>query len=364
MRTVDRRGFLVVSAGAVAGTALLGTPRPARAQRGKSIVVVSFGGTYQDAQRKCYYEPFEAATGIKVVEDTIATAGKVKAMVDSKNVTWDVCEMPSPAILTLHGEGYLEDIDWAVVPKDDLLEYAVLPGGAGIFNYSWVLAFNTKHFRKDGKHPKSWADFWNVKDFPGPRAIDAGNRGIAPLEFAVMADGVPPAKVYPIDVERAWRALDRIKPDVVKWPTSFAQHMQLLQDGEVVMTTASSNRVVPAMRAGAPVDFVWNQGMLDTTYLAIPKGSRNRAEALKFIAFATQAKPQAELMKLQPGGPVNRKAFEYLSADEASVLSTYKPNAAQQLVLNPRWWQEKGPSGKNHYQEYTERFAAWVIKKS
>jgi putative spermidine/putrescine transport system substrate-binding protein len=363
MRTVDRREFLKASASLTVAAAALGMPATVRAQRGKSIVVVSFGGTYQEAQRKTYYEPFEAATGIKVVEDTIPTAAKIKAMVDSQNVTWDVCEFASANALTLHKEGLLEDINWDVVPKDDLVEQAVLPGAVGIFNYSWVLAFNTKHFRKDGKHPRTWADFWNVRDFPGPRALDAGNRGIAPLEFAVMADGVPLDKVYPIDVERGWRGLDRIKPAVVKWPTSFAQHMQLLQDGEVAMTTASSNRVVPAMKAGAPIDFVWNQGLLDTTYLAIPKGSKNRAEALRFIAFATQAKPQAAMAKLQPGGPVNRKAFDLLTAEEASVLATHKPNAAQQLVLNPRWWQEPGKTGKSHYQEYTERFASWVIKK-
>jgi putative spermidine/putrescine transport system substrate-binding protein len=363
MNRIDRRQFLKGSARLAVGTAALGVPAIARAQRGKSIVVVSFGGTYQEAQRKSYYQPFEAATGIKVVEDTIPTAAKIKAMVDSRNVTWDVCEVASTNALTLHKDGLLEDIDWTAVPKEDLVEHAVLPGAVGIFNYSWVLAFNTKHFRKDGVHPRNWADFWNVKDFPGPRALDAGNRGIAPLEFAVMADGVPPDKVYPIDVERGWRALEHIKPHVVKWPTSFAQHMQLLQDGEVVMTTASSNRVVPAAKAGAPVDFVWNQGLLDTTYYAIPRGSRNRAQAHQFIAFATQAKPQAELAKLQPGGPVNRKAFDHLTPEEASVLATHKPNAAQQVVLNPRWWQEPGKTGKSHYQEYVERWSAWVIKK-
>ena len=363
MSVMDRRGFLKTSAGAAVAAATVGLPGAARAQRGKSIVVVSFGGTYQDAQRKAYYEPFEAATGIKVVEDTIATAAKLKAMVDSKNVTWDVCEFASANVLTLHKEGLLDDIDWSAVPKEDLIEQAILPGGVGVFVYSWVLAFNTKHFKKDGKHPRSWADFWNTKDFPGARGLDAGNRGIAPLEFAVMADGVPPDKVYPIDVERGWRALERIKPHVVKWPTSFAQHMQLLQDGEVTMTTASSNRVVPAMKAGAPLDFVWNQGLLDTTYYTIPKGSKSRAEAHRFIAFATQAKPQAAVAKMQPGGPVNRKAFDLLTPEEASVLATHKPNAAQQLVLNPRWWQEPGTTGKNHYQEYVDRWTAWVIKK-
>lgn len=361
--SMNRRKFLAASA-AAAGSVSLGFPGIARSQRGKSIVVVSFGGTYQAAQRKCFYEPFSAASGVKVIEDTIPTAAKIKAMVDSKNVSWDVVEITSAVGLSLFADGYLEPIDYNIVGKADLPQQALLPGATGMFNYSWVLAFNTKHFRKDGKHPRSWADFWNVKEFPGPRGIDAGNRGITPLEFALLADGVPRDKLYPLDVERGWRSLDRIKPHVAKWPTSFAQHMQLLQDGEVVMTTAASNRVVPAMRAGAPIDFVWNEGMLDMTYYAVPKGSRNKEDAMRLIAFVTQAKPQAELMKLQPGGPVNRKAFDYLSPEESQVLSTYKPNADQQWVLNPQWWEQKGKTGRNHYQEYVERFAGWVIKRS
>lgn len=358
----DRRTFLAASA-AVAGGAVLGFPGIARSQRGKNIVVVSFGGTYQGAQRKCYYEPFAAATGIRVSEDTIPTPAKIKAMVDARNVSWDVVEITSAVGLSLFEDGYLEPIDYNIVPKTDLVDQAILPGSTGIFNYSWVLAFNTKHFRKDGKHPRNWADFWNVREFPGPRGMDAGNRGITPLEFALLADGVAPNKLYPLDVERAWKSLDRIKPSVAKWPTSFAQHMQLLQDGEVVMTTAASNRVVPAMQAGAPLDFVWNQGMLDMTYYAVPKGTKNKEEAMKFIAFATQAKPQAELQKLQPGGPVNRKAFDFLTPEESKNLSTFQPNADQQWVLNPQWWQQKGKTGRNHYQEYLERFAGWVIKR-
>jgi putative spermidine/putrescine transport system substrate-binding protein len=358
-----RRNFIAASA-AVAGSAALGFPGIAASQRGKNIVVVSFGGAYQEAQRKAYYEPFAAATGIKVSEDTIPTPAKIKAMVDAKNVSWDVVEITSAVGLALFADGYLEPIDYNIVAKTDLPEQAILPGATGIFIYSWVLAFNTKHYQKTGKHPKSWADFWNVKEFPGPRGIDSGNRGITPLEFALIADGVPTNKLYPLDVERAWRSLDRIKPSVVKWPTSFAQHMQILQDGEAVMTTAASNRVVAAMRAGAPVDFVWNQGMIDMTYYAVPKGSKNKEEAMKFIAYATQAKPQAEAQKLQPGGPVNLKAFDHLTPEQSAVLSTYKPNRDQQWALNPQWWEQKGKSGRNHYQEYVERYAGWVIKRS
>lgn len=362
MTHVNRRQFLKAVAGTAGVVGLTGFPGVARAQRGKSIVVVSFGGSFQDAERKAYYQPFEAATGIKVLEDTIAAPAKIKAMVDSKNVIWDVCELATASAMTLQSEGYLEEIDYGIVGKDDLFEAAILPAATACFFWSVVLAWNTKHYQRQGKYPKSWADFWDVKNFPGRRSMDAGNRGPTSLELALMADGVPREKMYPLDVDRAWRSLDRVKPHVVKWYTSFAQAMQLLIDGEAVMGTAPANRVIPVMRQGGPVDFVWNQGMLDSTVWAVPKGSRNRREAMEFINFATRPKPQAEMMKQQPGGPVNRKAFDHLTEAEAAQLATYRPNMEVQLVLNSRWWQDKGRSGKPHYQEYLDRFATWVIK--
>ena len=163
-------------------------------------------------------------------------------------------------------------------------------------------------------------------------------------------------------MERAWRSLDRIKPHVVKWTTSFAQSMQLVVDGEAALSTNPSNRLTPARRDGAPVDFVWDQGLLDFTCWAIPKGTRNRREALQFIAFSTAAKAQAEMMKMQPGGPINLKAFGHLSDDEAKALATYKANLERQLVLNPKWWAEKGPSGKTHYEDYLDQVSGWMSR--
>src|SRR5258707_11657222 len=57
----------------------------------RELVVVSYGGSYQEAQRKAIFEPFEKATGIKIKEaEWSGEYAKLKAMVDSGNVTWDV----------------------------------------------------------------------------------------------------------------------------------------------------------------------------------------------------------------------------------------------------------------------------------
>ncbi len=361
MPDISRREFLKSVSAAGCGSTLLGPKATLAQSKGdRRIVVVSFGGAYQAAQRKAYYQPFEAATGIKVVEDTLPTPAKLKAMVDTKNVTWDVVEVASSTAFAM--SQYFEDIDYNVVSKAELLQSAVLPNATGLFFYSVVLSFNTKQYRKDGKHPKTWTEFWDVKTFPGPRVLDAGNRGWTVMEMALLADGVPKEKIYPLDMERAWRSLDRVRPHVVKWTTSFAQSMQLLVDGEAVLATNPSNRLVPARHDGAPVDFVWDQGLLDYTCWAIPKGAHNRREALQFIAFSTTAKAQAEFVKQQPGGPVNLKAFNHLTEDEAQLLATYRQNLERQLVLNPKWWAEKGSSGKTHYEDYLDRVSAWMLK--
>lgn len=362
MEGLSRREFLRVGAGAAVGAGVLGFPNVVLPQKkgGRQLVVASFGGSYQAGQRKAYYQPFEAATGIKVVEDTLPTPAKIRAMVDSKNVTWDVAEAASSSVFTL--TEYLEEIDYSVVPKDNLIPSAVHPQATGIFFYSVVLSINTKHYQKDGKHPKSWAEFWDVETFPGPRALDAGNRGWTIMEIALLADGVPKEKIYPLDMERAWKSLDRIKPHVVKWTTSFGQSMQLLVDGEVVMNSNPSNRLVPVRAQGGPVDFVWNEGNLDYTCWVIPRGTKHRQKALEFIAFSTSARPQAEMMKLQPGGPINVKAFDHLSEEQAKVLCTYEPNRKQHLVLQPQWWAEKGASGKSNYEEYQQRYPTWVLE--
>ena len=69
--------------------AALAAALPALAQQ---ITVVNFGGANGDAQKKAFYEPFEK-TGTKVVPvEYNGEQAKIKAMVDTKNVTWDVVE--------------------------------------------------------------------------------------------------------------------------------------------------------------------------------------------------------------------------------------------------------------------------------
>ena len=146
--------------------------------------------------------------------------------------------------------------------------------------YSSVLAYSQKKYTAEAA-PNSWADFWDVKKFPGRRALR--NHPIATLEAALMADGVAPDKLYPLDVDRAFKKLEEIKPNITVWWTSGAQSAQLLNDGEVDMVMAWNGRVSALTKEGAKVAYTYNQGILQSTSLCILKDAPNLATAVRFL---------------------------------------------------------------------------------
>ena len=169
--------------------------------------------------------------------------------------------------------------------------------------YSSVLAYSQKKY-PEGRTPNSWADFWDVKKFPGRRALR--NHPIATLEAALMADGVAPDKLYPLDVDRAFKKLEEIKPHITVWWTSGAQSAQLLNDGEVDMVMAWNGRVSALAKEGAKVAFTYNQGILQSTSLCILKGAPNLATAVKLPQRGRRSRPpgqSAAAHRLRPGQP-------------------------------------------------------------
>ena len=177
--------------------------------------------------------------------------------------------------------------------------------------FSTVLAWNTKTYGDKG--PQSWADFWDVKKFPGKRSYRKGVAGA--LEPALMADGVPPDKVYevlsrPAASTRAIKKIKELKPHVAVWWSSGAQHAQLMKDGEVDMITGWNGRFDVAAKDGAKVAYTFNQALLDYDCYAIAKGAPNKDLAMKFLAEISKPQYQAEFTKYITYGPTNKKAYD------------------------------------------------------
>ncbi len=345
-----KKSPLVAAVAALAASLAL----PALAQT--TLTVVNFGGANGNAQKKAFFEPFEKTGGAKVVPvEYNGEQAKIKAMVETKKVSWDVVEVESPDVARGCDEGLFEKLDYAKIGnKADFQPAAIHECGIGIFVWSTVMAYNADKI-KDA--PKTWADFWDTKKYPGKRGMRKGAR--YNLEFALMADGVKPAEVYTVlatkeGADRAFRKLTELKPSI-QWWEAGAQPPQFLVAGDVALSTVYNGRIDAAQREGKNLAITWTGGIYDLDYWTIVKGSPNKDAALKFIAFASSPDAQAEYARNIAYGPTNTKALAKLDAKTLAGLPTAPANAKDALQFNIRFWADQG-------EALEKRFASWATQ--
>jgi putative spermidine/putrescine transport system substrate-binding protein len=325
----------------------------------EKLVICSWGGAYKKALRDGLYNSFEKKTGIRIIGTSWPDPAKIRAMVDTGNVEWDLVDISGGYATILKKHNALEKIDYSRFDKklfDEVFEGTFKPYTVRHSFYSQIMAYRKDVFGT--QHPKNWKEFWDVKRFPGPRSLMSGSGMSGGLEFALIADGVPIDKLYPLDVERAYKKLTEIKPYVVKWWKSGSNPPQLLTDKEVVAASSYHGRIIKIKEDGEPVDIVWNQGKLNNEYWGIPRGTKNYENALKFIEFSLQAQNQANWVHAYLGGigPTNKKAFPLIKPEILKNTPTSPENRKVQFLNNDEWW------GKN-LERTTELWNTWVIQK-
>ena len=346
-----------------AGLVALAVFAGAATQAQQSLVIASYGGAYQDVQRKVFFEPFTAATGIKVVEASGISVAKVRSMVMTRNVEWDLFVTSAADVQQLVTNNVLEDIDYSKIDKKVIAQLdkgAAQPRVLGTQWTSQVLAYSTKAF-PNGTNPKSWADFWNVDKFPGPRILPAGSFAINATEQALMSDGGIKG-VYPLNIDKVYAQYDKIRPSVIRWVTSSSAVPQALVDGEAVAGLANSQRIQELKDKGAPVDFTWNEGQISMTFWAMPKGLKNKDAAHKVLEFASRPEQQAALAK-HAIGTVNKEALALLSPAELAHMPSAPANFGLQSQLRPDEWLKPGKQGKTVYDDNLARWLAWSTGK-
>jgi putative spermidine/putrescine transport system substrate-binding protein len=318
------------------------------------VTIASWGGSYQAAQSDALFKPAAKATGIVVTEETYGGMSDVRLQVKAGAVTLDIVASGSGSASRAGAEGLLEPLDYSIIDVSTFyptlkMEYCV---GGDVF--STVYAWNTATYGDKG--PQSWADFWDVKKFPGNRAYRSSVAGA--LEPALMADGVPPEKVYEVlatdeGMERALNKIRELKPHIAVWWSSGAQHAQLMKDGEVDMTTGWNGRFDVAIKDGAKTAYSFNQALLDYDCFAIPKGAPNKDTAMKFLAEISKAEYQANLPEYITYGPTNKKAYEIgkISPEVAKTLPSYPANAALQLPVDIEWYARFEKKASALYQD-------------
>ncbi|MBF8672800.1 extracellular solute-binding protein [Pseudomonas putida] len=319
------------------------------AQAADSLNFVSWGGTTQDAQKEAWAAPFTKATDIKVVQDGPTDYGKLKAMVESGNVQWDVVDVEADFALRAASEGLLEPLDFTQIKRDKIDPRFVSDHGVGSFFFSFVLGYNEG--KLGANKPVDWTALFDTKTYPGKRALYKWpSPGV--LELALLADGVAPDKLYPLDLDRAFKKLDTIKKDIVWWGGG-AQSQQLLASGEASLGQFWNGRVYALQQDGAPVGVSWKQNLVMADFLVIPKGAKNKDAAMKFLANASSAEGQAEFANKTAYAPVNVDSVAKLDKDLAQNLPT--AYAQDQVTLDFSYWAKNG-------QAIAARWNEWLVK--
>jgi putative spermidine/putrescine transport system substrate-binding protein len=345
------RRNVLKTAGLAAGA--LATPALMRSSfAAGQLTVADVGGAPGEAIKKTFYEPFEKATGIKVVgvahdPDPVT---QFKLQVDTKSYLWDVCMVTPDHVMRLsEDKQYIAPLEIDSPDTADILPGMLTDNWLGFSVFGAVMAYRTDKFKEAG--PSNWAEFWDVEKFPGRRGFYKG--AWAALEFALLADGVAPKDLYPLDMDRAFKKLEELKEHVSVWWTSGAHNTQILQNGEVDATDTWSARAYAATASGAPVKTVW-QGGYSVDGWSIVSGAPNTAAAHEFIKFCMKPEQQAAYTSIVANGPTNKKSFDFMPAERRAVLPTAPENFGNLYEIDSKWW-------STNYDEAVERMQEFLL---
>ena len=232
----SRRQMLAALTGG-AGVGLL--PKSSRAVA-KELVFATWGADEIKSLTRAFGKSYETATGTSILFDgTGPTEGAIRALVDSGDVTWDICDADGFTALRLGTSGHLSAIDYKTVDPAKIMPPFAFTHGAGGYAYSYVLAFDTERFA--GRPPLSWKDFFDTRAFPGGRAVYRWMNGA--FEAAMMAASDKPTNPYPIDINLAVNRLYKLRPQLQTWE-SGQQVQQMFVDKTISMACIWHTRAV------------------------------------------------------------------------------------------------------------------------
>jgi putative spermidine/putrescine transport system substrate-binding protein len=326
----------------------------ASAHAESTINVAGFGGFVLDSEIKYLFAPAEKL-GIKAVGVRNGAWGGVKAHLTAGAPGWDIISIGMARCEQAVQGGYVLPIDYSIVDKSRIPANLATPNYVGVFTFSYGIAYQKAKY--GANPPKSWADFWDVKKFPGRRSLEV--LGTYALEAAIMADGVPTKDTYnalraPGGIDRALKKIKELQPAIAVWWSNTGQVMQLVKDGEVDMALISNGRVAQLVKNGANLGFVWNQAIVDVNCYMVPKTAANPKAAMQALNVVFDPEGQANLANATGYGPVNPKSFEIgvIKKEELEWLPTEPKNLAVQLYLDPKWY--ASPDAIKVYENFSK----------
>jgi putative spermidine/putrescine transport system substrate-binding protein len=348
--TASRTSRRVAAAAALTmGALLVGTA--SYSQSNVTLTYVSYGGTGQDAQIKAWQEPYKAkAPNVSFTNTSPPDPAQVKAQVMTNAVQWNVVTtapyLATQNCGTLYEKLSIPDLDKSQFPPGIIGDCYV-----GDFRYSLVFSYNADKWPDPANAPKTIADFFDTKKFPGKRGVvRAVQDGL--LEQALLADGAKPESMYPLDVERALKKWATIKNDTI-WAANPGALLQLITSKQVDMQFLVQARSQAALDAGANMIPVWDITVTSLDGLAVPKGSPHFAEIQKFLSFVMQPESQARMASIAGIGASNLLSKPTYTANGNKVNAFGPANTGKTFQIDPSWW-------STNFNQTVERFTKWL----
>ena len=333
---LSRRRFTQLAAMVLGGAPLALQAGGVRAAD-KQLVLVNWGGDALKAYDKAYGQAFEKATGITVKEDgTGPTEGAMTAQFKSGKPTWDLVDADPFSAISLGKQGMIEPIDYAIVDKSKMRPGFAWDYAASTYFFSYIIAYDAQKFGKNP--PKSMADFFDTKTFPGKRSLYKWGTGM--WEAALLADGVAPEKLYPLDLKRAHDKIAAFKDNVVSYWGGGAESQQVMLSGDASMGLIWSTRASLLDKdPGGQVKFIWNQGLISPGSLAVIKNNPGGKDAaMKFIASTSDPQKQLIMFDMLGQGPANPATDALIPADQKKYNPVDPANMKVQIPLDMPWY--------------------------
>jgi putative spermidine/putrescine transport system substrate-binding protein len=326
-------------------------------QAAETLNVVTFGGAYEAAAKKAYFEPFTQSSGTNFsYESYDGGLAKLSAMEQAKNTTWDLIDLETNDAITACDEGLLMKLDKKSLGKtSDFLPGSILDCAVASMVWSTVYAYDASKMKTA---PTTVNDFFDLKKFPGKRGLRKSPK--VTMEWALIADGVDPKDVYkvlgtPAGVDRAFKKLDTIKSSIVWWE-SGAQSPQLLADGAVVMTQIYNGRIDDAAKKdNKPFKAVWDAQVYDYEWWGVPTGAKHADTAQKFIVASSQPKAFADLTKYIAYAPPRKDAIALVDKKRLDDLPTAPQNFKRAVQINANFWADNADA-------INKRFQVWLTQ--
>jgi len=350
--------------------------RPSRIPKDKTLTVVTWNGAYAEAQKRVMFAPFAADTDSRL---EVVSHGGDMARITAEHIAargWDLIELNAATVRRGCTEGWLEPIAPGSLPggvegdapEADYLPGALTPCGVGSAAWSAVVVFDRRANFESA--PTDISALFDLPRFPGKRALP--KQAPYTLELALMADGVPPARVYevlatPSGQDRAFAKLSAIRHAIVWWEDAAAAlelfrpaPPELLED--VVMGVAFNGRAFTTIVRARPfLRILWSGQMYQFNYWALPAAAAENEVAKKLLRQVSLPERQARLTQWFPYGPARRSALPFvgqhaaIDLDMADFVPTMPRNMTKALRFDDAWW-------TGHGKPLKRRFAAWLAR--